>query len=759
MCAQSVSNAAHGVNLAAASAMKAPICGKHEGPRVCFHPVCKPQPRAIYHQTPGPAPLAWNAAYKLRTNCAQGRPVGDISAAMFKKCLTQTPVLPLLLCASVCWPAAARTEPSASGIDESIIDSSVKPCDDFYRFACGNWIKKTEIPADRPSWSRGFSEIHERNQTVLRQILDERGSKPASDSSGQKLGDLYKACMDEGAIEKNSAKELAALLKPVEQIRNKADLARELARQHLGIGNPFFDFSSTPDFKNANQVIGNLDQGGLGLPDREYYLKTDAKSETLQKEYLAHVERLLVLSGVAKDNAVQQAQAVFAIEKRLAKASMSRVERREPKNLYHRIDLDGVLKLAPNVDWNTYFSALGTPTVKEINVATLDFFKELNKLVVEEKPDNLKAYLRWHQVHGAAMGLSKPFVEEAFQFFSKRLTGTDKILPRWKRCIGFVDHSMGEALGTEFVKRTFGDDGKAKALEIIHGIEAAMEQNIKTLSWMDQATRDAALQKLRTITNKIGFPDKPRNYDALVTSPQSHLANIAAASGFEARRDLAKIGKPRDNTEWLMTAPTVNAYYEPLFNEMAFPAGILQPPMFGKTVSAAVNYGAIGVVMGHEVTHGFDDEGRQFDSSGNLRDWWSQSVNTEFNRRAQCVVDQYNGYKPLPDANLDGKLTLGENIADLGGLKLAVSAFRAAQKNQPSPSGKFTGEQLLFLGMAQSWCEKRRPELSRLLIAVDPHSPAEFRVNGPLSNMSEFAAAWKCAKSAKMIRPNQCQVW
>jgi endothelin-converting enzyme/putative endopeptidase len=684
---------------------------------------------------------------------------------MSKTRVTLSAFSPLLLLAAVSTVSTSSAQAQAPsegtpGVDESIIDRSVNPCDDFYRFACGGWIKKTEIPADRPGWSRGFSEINERNQTVLKDLLEQASAKSATDANSKKLGTLYKACMDEPTIEKTSVAELTALLAPIDKIKNSEGLAKELARQHAGIGKPLFDFSPSPDFKNANQVIGNLDQSGLGLPDRDYYLKTDEKSEALRKEYLGHIERMLVLSGVAKDKAAAQAQTIFAIEKRLAQASMSRVERREPKNLYHRIDIDGVLSLAPNFAWKAYFAALGIPTVKEINVSTPEFFKALNKLLVEEKLEDIKTYLRWQQVHGAAMGLSNPFVEESFSFYSKRLTGTDKILPRWKRCVGFVDHAMGESLGMSFVGKTFGDDGKAKALEIIHGIESAMEQSVKTLAWMDEPTRKAALEKLHRIANKIGFPDKPRSYDTLVTNPGSHLKNILSSAQFESKRELAKIGKPRDKSEWLMTPPTVNAYYEPLFNEIAFPAGILQPPMFGRTVPRAVNYGAIGMVMGHEVTHGFDDEGRQFDADGNLRDWWSQSVNTEFNRRAQCVVEQYTSYKPLPDANIDGKLTLGENIADLGGLKLALLAYRASQKAQPTTvKSAYSDEQQFFLGMAQAWCERRRPEYSRLLINVDPHSPAEFRVNGPLSNMPEFFSAWQCAPTAKMIRKNQCQVW
>ncbi len=663
-------------------------------------------------------------------------------------------------------PKAAATPkaaaPASAGIDESVIDRSVKPCDDFYQFACGGWLKKTEIPADRPSWSRGFSEINERNQAVLRESLEEAAAgKGTRDPLMQKVGDFYAACMDEERIEKTAQADLAALLAPIAKVKTADDLAKEVAREHLSLGGSLFHFSSQQDFKDATLVIGSLDQGGLGMPDRDYYLKTDEKSETLRKEYLAHVTRMLQLAGSTPADAATQASTIFAIEKKLALVSLSRTDRRDPKKLYHRIELDGVQKTAPKFAWQTYLTELGFPTVRQINVASPEFFAGMSKLLAEENIENLKVYLRWHILRDAAMTLSKAFVDESFAFYSKKLTGTDKLLPRWKRCISSTDRALGEALALPFIQKTFGTDGKAKALEIIQAIEGAMEKNLKALSWMDDKTRAAALTKLHRIANKIGFPDKPRSYDTLQVKRDSYLSNLAAAASYETKRDLAKIGKPLDRSEWLMTAPTVNAYYEPLLNEIAFPAGILQPPMFNRAAHRAINFGAIGMVMGHEVTHGFDDEGRQFDASGNLQDWWSPPVSADFDRRASCVVEQYNGYKPVPDAHVDGKLTLGENIADLGGLKLAFAAYQTAQKKKADKvaPGGFTNEQLFFLGSAQAWCDKRRPEYSRLLINVDPHSPPEYRVNGPLSNLEDFAKAWKCEKTDKMVRKDLCSIW
>lgn len=664
-------------------------------------------------------------------------------------------------------PAAAKGKAPAAaanlGIDASIIDRTVKPCDDFFRYACGGWLAKTEIPADRPSWSRGFAEINERNQSTLREIL-EKGASEGSVPDGKKLTDFYAACMNEAKIEQTAQAELAEQLKPIDSVKTLDDVARETARQHAGFGHPFFNFSSTQDFKDATRVIAGLDQSGLGLPDRDYYLKTDAKSVETQKEYLAHIERMLTLAGLPATQAKAQAQTAYNVEKLLASASMSRTERRDPRKLYHRLELEGAQKLAPRFPWQAYITQLGFGGVREINVMVPAFLEGLNKVLGEQPIENLKSYLRWHLVHSAAGRLSKAFVDENFRFYSQRLTGTSQILPRWKRCIAATDAALGESLGNAFVQKTFGADGKAQALELIGNIEKAMQQDIEGLVWMDDATRQAAMSKLKAIANKIGYPDKARDYSALNISPDSYLKNAIAAEIFDNRRDLSKIGKPLDRSEWLMTAQTVNAYYEPLLNEIVFPAGILQPPMFQRGALRAANYGGIGMVMGHEVTHGFDDEGRRFDAQGNMKEWWSEKVGAEFDSRAACLVEQYNAYTPIAGdtVHLDGKLTLGENIADLGGIKLAYHALKLASKAKPEklpPGAEFTAEQIFFLNTAQSWCDKRRPEYSRLLATVDPHSPPEFRVNGALSNLSEFAAAFKCQPTDKMVRKNRCVVW
>ncbi len=657
--------------------------------------------------------------------------------------------------------ASAISETSAGlGIDLSALDRKTRPCDDFYRFACGNWIDRTEIPADRPRWSR-TSEIQERNQKALQSILETAAGNKNASATERQLGDFYTACMDETRIEKTAAAELSALLKPIDAIRNLDDLAREVARQHLSLGEPFFQFSSQQDYKDATQVIGNLDQGGLGLPDRDYYLKTDPKSEELRTQYVQHIARLLTLGGTAPATAETQARSIFAIEKQLATASLSLPQRRDPKTLYHRLELEGTLKLAPRFPWQLYLHSLGFPGISSINVAVPDFVSALNQLLGEQSLENLKLYLRWNALNGASRRLSQAFVNENFDFYGKRLTGAVQNLPRWKRCVSATDQSLGEALAVAFVAQNFGADGKAQTQEIITYIEQAMAEVIKNLAWMDDSTRRAALGKLNRIVNKIGYPDKARDYSSIRVRRDSYLQNFLAAGAFESKRTLAKIGKPLDRSEWQMTAPTVNAYYEPLLNEIVFPAGILQPPLFSRGVSRVINFGSIGMIMGHEVTHGFDDEGRQFDLAGNLKDWWSPKVSAEFDRRASCIVEQYNGFTPVDNLHLDGKLTLGENIADLGGIKLAFAAYQLANKKNSvtAPKSEFNQEQLFFLGLAQSWCEKRRPEYARMLITVDPHSPGEYRINGPLANFPAFAAAWQCKAGDKMVRQNQCSVW
>jgi endothelin-converting enzyme/putative endopeptidase len=469
---------------------------------------------------------------------------------------------------------------------------------------------------------------------------------------------------------------------------------------------------------------------------------------------------MLTLAGEKPEQAKKDADTVLKIETQLAQASMSRVDRRDPNKIYHRIELAGIEKAAPKWNWKTYLKEMGVPEVTQINVTSPEYFAALNKMLTSVPVAEWRAYLRWHLVHNVAPALSKAFVDENFAFYGKTLSGTAELEPRWKRCTKAVDRLMGEALGKAFVEKTFGAEGKERTQKMVREIEASMSADLDGLKWFDDATRTQAHEKLTAIANKIGYPEKWRNYDALEIQPNSYLVNAMRAEEFETKRQLAKIGKPLDRTEWGMTPPTVNAYYDPSMNEMVFPAGILQPPFFNKAAVRPVNYGAIGMVMGHELTHGFDDEGRQFDAKGNLRDWWTGPVGKEFETRAQCVVDQFNGYVSVDDLHLNGKLVLGENIADLGGLKLAHAAYVTARgSKEPQKIGKWTDEQLFFLGAAQSWCTKRRPEMARMRVTTDPHSPPQFRIDGPLSNLPEFASAFQCKAGDKMVRKNQCTIW
>jgi putative endopeptidase len=660
-------------------------------------------------------------------------------------------------------PPAAPAAPVETGLDESAIDATANPCDDFYQYACGNWLKRTEIPADKSTWGRGFSVIDERNEKELHDILEAASKGQAQGQYADKIGALYATCMDEAGIEVSAPTELKQQLKRVDIIRDQAGLQKEVARIHLGIGSPFFDFGQQQDFKDASQVIGVLDQGGLGMPDRDYYLSTTGKMPEIRKAYQAHVEKMMTLAGEKPEQAKKDADTVMKIETALAQASMSRTDRRDPNKIYHRLELAGIEKAAPKWNWKAYLKEMGTPEVTQINVASPEFFTALNKQLTATPIADWKAYLRWHVVHNSAPALSKPFVDENFAFYGKTLSGQAEIEPRWKRCTKAVNHLMGEALGKMFVEKTFGAEGKERTQAMVHEIEQSMGANLDTLKWFDDATRKQAHEKLAAIANKIGYPDKWRNYDALEVQRDSYLANAMRAGEFETHRELAKIGKPVDKTEWEMTPPTVNAYYNPSMNEMVFPAGILQPPFFNRAAVKPVNYGAIGMVMGHELTHGFDDQGRQFDAKGNLRDWWSGPVGKDFEKRAQCVVEQFDGYVAgdgVNDLKLNGKLTLGENIADLGGLKLAHSAYvKARGSAEPQQMGKYTDDQLFFLGAAQAWCTKRRPEAARMRVTVDPHSPPQWRVDGPLSNLPEFAKAFQCKPAEKMVRQTQCVVW
>ena len=667
-------------------------------------------------------------------------------------------------CGSV-WPRVATRPPGPSvqaGVDPEALDRSVDPCTDFYEFACGGWAARTSIPPDRPAWSRSFSEITERNLAILRESLeaDAAGHFEPGDEEARKLGDFYATCMDEEKAETSSAETLRQEFARIDAITNRESLARTAAALHLRGVTALFAFRAQQDLRDATEMIGAADQGGLGLPERDYYLKHDAKSVDLRSRYGEHVGRMLELTGESHRAAAKHARTVMRIETALARGSMPVVERRDPYKVYHRIDREGLGREAPVFPWNVYFVELGYPGITAINVAVPGFFAQLNQVLATTRIADLRTYLRWQLLHASARALGSRFVDEDFRFTAV-LTGTERLLPRWKRCVGATDQVLGEALGKPFVRETFALADRARARTMIEAIERSFDANLAGLSWMDAETRARALEKAVQIANKIGFPDRWRDYGTLEIDRTSYLANLIRGAIFESRRQLDKIGRPVDRTEWLITPPTVNAYYNPSLNEIVFPAGILQPPFFMAAAPDAANYGAIGMVMGHELTHGFDDQGRKFDGHGNLRDWWTPAVAEAFTQRAACLVRQFDAYVAVGDQHVNGKLTLGENIADQGGLKLAYAAYRGTRGSATitAQTGTFTAEQQFFISFAQSWCTKRRPDLERLLANVDPHSPPRDRVNGAIANLEALAVAFSCPAGSPMAPPTRCAVW
>jgi putative endopeptidase len=665
-------------------------------------------------------------------------------------------------------PACAQHSSSEPVLDVSAMDQSIDPCVDFYTYSCGGWTKKNPIPPDQSSWGT-YSKLEDDNRAQLRGILEEAAKASGSqDSVTRKIGDYYASCMDEAAIEKLGAKPLSPELEHIAALHSKQDLAAYTATSQfppsLYGGGTLFTFRSNQDFKDSTQVIAEADQGGLGLPDRDYYLKDDPKSEELRKAYVAHVAKIFELLGDKPADAVTEAATVLRIETALAKGQMTRVERRDPPKLYHKMSVQELQKLAPSFGWNTYFTKTGVGSLASplvtLNVVTPDYFRVMSDEIEKETLTDWKTYLRWHATHEAANDLSSAFVKENFNFYGKTLRGREELPPRWKRCTNDVDNNLGEALGQAYVAKYFSPEAKQAALTMVKEIEAAMQSEIQTLPWMGAATKEQALTKLHAIANKIGYPDVWRDYSSLEIVREDEIGNSERASWFEFHRWLAKIGKPVDRHEWDMTPPTVNADYDPQRNDINFPAGVLQPPLFSALSDAAPNYGDTGATMGHELTHAFDDEGSQFDAQGNLRNWWTDADRKEFEQRAQCVVDQYSGYTIIDDIKINGKLTNGEDLADLGGTLLAYLAWKEDTKNQKlEPLDGLTPEQRFFVAYGQSWCTNEREENKRLRATVDPHSPEKYRTNGVVSNMTEFRAAFHCKPRQPMVRENACRVW
>lgn len=650
------------------------------------------------------------------------------------------------------------------GFDVANLDRSANACVDFNQFANGGWMAHNPIPAAYPSWG-SFNELAEKNRDVLHGILEDaaKNTSAPKGSNEQKVGDFYASCMDTTDIEAEGTKPLEPEFARIAAIHDVPSLEAEILRlQARGVRAPFL-VDSTQDFKNSSQEIGEIDQRGLGMPDRDYYTKTDAKSVQTREAYQKHVTQMFELLGDDAATSAAETNTVMTLETKLANASMTRVERRDPKAVYHPMDIAQVETLAPDFPWENYFTAVGLVGKGNINVATPDFFKEFGKELTATPLDDWKVYLRWHLINAAAPYISSKFVDENFNFFGKVLTGTKENLERWKRCVRYTDRGIGEALGQMYVKKTFTPEAKAHAVAMVKNLEAALHDDIATLPWMSEATRQQALIKLDAFMNKIGYPDKWRDYSKLSVDRGPFIDNVFRAEEFEFNRDLAKVGKPVDRTEWGMTPPTVNAYYNPLYNEIVFPAGILQPPFYDPKADDAVNYGGIGAVIGHEMTHGFDDEGSQFDSKGNMKNWWTPDDSKNFHARATCVQKQFDGYQVEKGLNENGKLVEGESIADLGGLSVAYAAFEKSLKGKPRPKDidGFTPEQRFFLGWAQVWATNMRPEFARLLTNVDPHPMAKFRVNGPLSNLPAFAKAFDCKPGDPMVRPanERCQIW
>ena len=664
--------------------------------------------------------------------------------------------------------AADKTEtakPSANvSFSADMLDKNIDPCNNFYAYACSKWAAQNPIPADRSGWGR-FNELAERGEYIVRDILEKESVDRSGRSSGrssneQKIGDYYASCMDETAIEKAGIRPLQPDFDSIAALKSKADLPREIVRLHRKGADVLFGFDSGSDFKNASQIIAQVDQGGLGMPDRDYYFKDDAKSVELRQKYVAHVAKMFVLLGDEQGKADAEAKAVMEIETALAKGALDQTSRRDPQKIYHKLTSKELAALSPAFDWNVYFEGVGAPRFDSLNVIEPDFIKNMQEVIATHSLEDWKTYLRWHVAHASVSALPMAFENENFEFFAKTLQGTKELRPRWKRCVDYTNGDLGEAVGQIYVQQTFGAEGKERTLAMVNALEKALGQDIQSVPWMSPDTKAQALIKLKAITNRIGYPDTWRDYSALQIVRGDALGNSQRANQNDLQYRLNKIGKALDKREWPYPPMTVNATYDPTQNNITFPAGILQPPFYDNHADDALNFGGIGAVIGHELTHGFDDQGSQFDADGNLRDWWTASDKKQFEERTACIRDQYGSFVAVDDLKLNGKLTLGENTADNGGMRIAYMAMlNTFAGKEPAPIDGLTAEQRFFLGWANVWCQNRTDAFSRMLVTVDPHSPTRYRVNGTVSNMPEFREAYHCSATAPMVNQKACRVW